>query len=45
MPIKNRLKNLIIINTNNLLLILVAGFLNAQNTPQQLVEKWVAVLI
>ena len=39
MPIKNRLKKLIIINTNNLLLILVAGFLNAQNTPQQLVEK------
>ena len=39
MPIKNNLKILNIINTKNLLLILVAGFLSAQQTPQELVTK------
>jgi endoglucanase len=39
MPIKNSLKILNIINTKNLLLILVAGFLSAQQTPQELVTK------
>ena len=39
MPIKNSLKILNLINTKNLLLILVAGFLSAQQTPQELVTK------
>jgi len=39
MPIKNSHKIFMINNTKNLLLILVAGFLSAQQTPQELVTK------